>query len=175
MSRLEQLRVSGQIIFLVAAGAAVGAPCADNGYLTVVGPPNLRFASGHARDKFTPTQFYPADTNLAKIEIPPAANAADPVKSFAIPTNTAPVAAVVMKADSTPPPTSSPPINFSPSGADPTIVTSEMLTDYLKPSPSGRGGRDNNNGSAVVVPVNLGFTPPTAAPANTSKAVYTSE
>ena len=162
------------MILLVVAGAAVGAPCADNGYLTVVGPPNLRFASGHAHEKFTATIFFPDGTNQAVMTALPAGNAAGPANNIAMPTNAAPVAAVVMKADSTPAPSSSPTLNFASSGADPTIVTSEMLADYLKPSSSGRGSRDNNN-PAVVVPVNLGFTPPTAAPANTSKAVYTSE
>jgi hypothetical protein len=164
------------MIFLAVAGAAAVAPCADNGYLTIVGPPGLRFASGSTRDKIAPTRFFPAETNLAQMEIPPAGNPADSLNNFPIPTNAAPVTTVVMKADSTPPPASSSALNFTSSGAAPSIVTSDMLTDFLKPAASGKNNRNNNDNSpAVVVPVNLGFTPPAAAPAVTSKAVYTSE
>lgn len=177
MSRLEQLRVSGQMIFLAVAGAAVVAPCADvfrAGYLSGVGPLNLRFASASSHEKLTPTQFSLANTNLAKIEIPPAGNAAGPVKTFPAPTNAAPAASVVMKADSTPSPFSLSALNLAPGRTDPSIVTPEMLADYLKPSPAGNHVNSDNN-PANAVPVNPGFTPPSPVPGNTSRAVYKNE
>lgn len=76
-----------------------------------------------------------------------------------------------MKADSTPAPATSPMLNFAQDGTDPSIVTSAMLADYLKPSSPGK----NNNSPAVVVPVKLGFTPPTPAADNQSRAVYNNE
>jgi hypothetical protein len=187
MSRLETLRLSGQMLFLAITGAAAVASCAGGqgsvalrqppvppptqAYLLVVGPPDLRFAATSAHENIAPTRFFPAETNLTKVEILPAA--ADLADNFPIPTNAAPLTTVVMKADSTPPPASLPSVNFSPVGTDPSIVTPQMLVDYLKPTSPGK----NNNSPSVVVPVNLGFTPPTAAPApdNSSRAVYKNE
>ena len=80
-------------------------------------------------------------------------------------------AAVVMKADSTPPPTSLPAINFAPGGTDPSIVTPEMLVGYLKPSSAGKINSSRNNSPAAVVPVKLGFTPPAGVPARVIPAV----
>jgi hypothetical protein len=193
MSRLEKLRVSGQMIFLAIIGAAAVVPCAggqghfmlrqppapppSQAYLLVVGPPELRFSSVSAHENIVPTRFFPAETNLAKIEIPLAANAVAPENNFPILTNAAPPVAVVMQADSTPPPTSLPPINFAPGGTDPSIVTPDMLVGFLKPASSGKINSSRNNSPAVVLPMNLGFTPPAAAPApdNSSRAVYKNE
>jgi hypothetical protein len=179
MSRLEQLRVTGQMILLAIAGAAMVAPCTEivsGGYLAVVGPPNLRFASASAHENFTPTRFFPIETNAAKTELSSAANLAAATNNFPIPTNAAPITSVVMQADSTPPPASSPALTFAPSSTDPSIVTPAMLVDYLKPSATGKSVRGNNDSNpALVVPVNPGFTPPTAVPQNTSRAVYQNE
>jgi hypothetical protein len=193
MSRLEKLRLSGQVIFLVIAGAAAVVPCAGGqghfmfrrspppppaqGYLTVVGPPDLRFASGNAHENIVPTRFTPAGTNLAETEIPLPGSAVGLEKNILLPTNAAPAAAVVRQADSTPPPASLPPVNFAPGGTDPSIVTPDMLVGFLKPSSSGKINSSRNNNPAVVLPMNLGFTPPTAMPApdNSSHAVYKTE
>jgi hypothetical protein len=57
--------------------------------------------------------------------------------------------------------------------ADNTVVTPEMLLDYLKPSPGGTG---NAAQSAVVVPVKLGFIPPLMPTTDrSSRAVYKKE
>lgn len=193
MNRLEKLRVFGQLLFLAIAGASAVLPCAggqghfalrqppapppSQAYLLVVGPPDLRFASGNAHDNIAPTRFYPAETNLAKIEIPLGGSAVQPEKNIPMPTNAAPPVAVVMQADSTPPPTSLPPINFAPGGTDPSIVTPDMLVGFLQPSSPGKINNSRNNSPAVVMPMNLGFTPPAAVPApgNSSRAVYKSE
>jgi len=172
MSWLKISRVSGQLLFLAAATVVVAASGADavrTGYLAVVGPPNLRFAAAGVREKITPTRYYSGDTNLAETETWSAATATNTVKVFLPATNAAPVAADVMKFASTPVPTS-PMMNFSTGGADSALVTSQMLVDYLKPSGPGRDNHDRE--PAVVVPVNLGFTPPTLAPQNTSQATY---
>jgi hypothetical protein len=192
MSRLEKLRLSGQMLFLAITGAAAVIPCAGGqgrfmfrqppppppaqAYLLVVGPPDLRFATGSAHENIVPTRFSPAETNLVKIETPSGGNAMEPENNFPIPTNAAP-AAVVMKADSTPPPLSLPPENFAPGATDPSIVTPEMLVGFLKPASSGKINNSRNNSPAVVMPMNLGFTPPTAVPApdNSSRAVYKNE
>jgi hypothetical protein len=193
MNRPEKLRVSGQILFLAIASTAAVTPCAggqghfvlrqppapppSQAYLRVVGPPDLWFVSGNAHENIVPTRFYPAETNLVKIEIPLGGTAVEPEKNIPLPTNAAPPVAVVMQADSTPPPTSLPTINFAPGGTDPSIVTPDMLVGFLKPSSAGKINSSRNNSPAVVMPMNLGFTPPAAVPApgNSSRAVYKSE
>jgi len=191
MNRLEKLRVCGQTLFLAITGAAVAAcaggpghsvfrqplPPPAQAYLLAVGPSDLRFASGNAHENIAPTRFYPAATNLAKVEIPPGGTALGPENNFPIPTNAPPLAAVVMQADSIPPPLGLPPENFAPGGTDPSIVTPEMLVGFLQPASPGKINSSRNNSPAVVMPMNLGFTPPAAAPApgNSSRAVYKNE
>jgi hypothetical protein len=46
-----------------------------------------------------------------------------------------------------------------------------MLAEYLKPSPPGK----DNSSPAAVAPVKLGFTPPTPAADNQSRAGYKNE
>lgn len=178
MSRLEKLRVLGQIVCLVVAGAAFVAACGDYGYLAIVGPPSLRFASSGAHEKFAPTLFSLIDTNLAKDANLSFKTSDGETNSFPIPTNAVPVTSVVMRADSTPSPPSVPALNFAPGGtADQSIVTSAMLMDFLKPTEGGGNRRDKNSDSAVILPMNPAFLPPTVAPTaeNTSRAVYKSE
>jgi hypothetical protein len=71
----------------------------------------------------------------------------------------------------TPPPDANGPNQVS-GPPDKTVVTPEMLLDYLKPSPGGTG---NAAQSAVVVPVKFGFIPPTSATVPSSQAVYKKE
>lgn len=188
MNRLEKLRGSGRLLFLAILGAAA-APCPGSqghimprslpppppppqAYLLVVGPPELRFAADSVRAEIAPTRFFPIETNLAKIEMPTEKSVVEPLKNFVIPTNAAP-AAVVMISESSPSPASLPPIDFASSGTDPSIVTPEMLVDFLQPGAPGK----NNGGPSVMLPINMGFTPPamTAAPENSSRAVYKNE
>ena len=136
-------------------------------YLLRVGPPNLRFESSHARAVATPTRYALTESSPSELAVATA-------PPIAIPTNVVPITTVVTKADSTPTPTpaTTPTLNLTPSGADPSIVTSAMLADYLTPTAP---GKNNSSRPAVVVPVNLGFTPPTPAADNPSHAVYKSE
>ena len=175
------------MIFLAVTGAASVTLCAGSqghalcgsqsppqGYLLRVGPPNLRFESaGPPGNMAAPTRFPLTESKPATMEIPPLGNAADAVKMPSAPTNAVSIAPVVVPAESISPSPNLNAANFAPSQTDPTIVTPGMLADYLKPSSPGK----NNNSPSVVVPVNLGFTPPTAAPApeNSSRAVYKNE
>jgi hypothetical protein len=189
MNRLEKLRVSSRMFFLAITGAAMVIPCAggpghfvfrqpppspSQAYLLVAGPPDLRFSTVSAHENIAPTRFYPAGTNLAKFEITLGGNAAGSEENIPMPTNAAPSAAVVVQADSTPPPSSFPPVNFAPGGTDPSIVTPDMLVGFLQPTSPGKINNSRNNSPAVVMPMNLGFTPPAAVPApgNSSRAVY---
>ncbi len=193
MSRIEELRVSGQILFLVVAGAAAQTLCAggaghalgwalspppSQGYLLRVGPPNLRFESGQVHEPIAPTQYSLAKSSPLKIAVATASagKAVDTTNNFPIPTQAALVTSEVTKADSTPAPASFSALSLEPGGTDSSIVTPAMLADYLKPSASGKASPNNNDGSSRgVAPLNPGFTPPRPAAAHQSHAVYKNE
>jgi hypothetical protein len=195
MSRLKTLRRLARVILPAVAVSFVSisnaAHVASGGtpYLTTVGPPSLRFAPSPDRGVITPTYYSLADSQPKKPEV---AVAAPGVKPVITPPAQPVVAPEPSRADDLseiavfPPSTngtmitsSSPPaaLPFTPppdiGGAiDNTVVTPEMLLDYLKPSPVGTG---NAAQTAVVVPVKLGFVPPTPATAPSSQAVYKKE
>lgn len=193
MSRLKTSRRLARVIIPVVAVLFAlisnAARVASNGtpYLSSVGPPSLRFAPTQERGIFAPTYYSLADSQPKKAEVAAAAPGAKPVTSPATPP-----ADNISEIDIFPPSTngtemtsSSPPAApaFTPppdvdganqiSGpADKMVVTPEMLLDYLKPSPGGTG---NAAQSAVVVPVKLGFVPPTPVTTPSSRAVYKKE
>ena len=176
------MRVAGPMIFLVVAGPVLAAPDAVNGnrsgYLTIIGPPVLRFASSGRHGNIVPTQYNLAESSPVKIAMPSpsAGKTPDPAINLPIPANATPVAVASAKPDAAPSSASLPVPNFMSSGLDPSIVTPAMLVDYLKPSAFGKNTSGNSDHSpTVVVPVNLGFTPPTAPAQNVSRAVYKNE
>ena len=180
MSRLETLRVSGPMIFLAVAGPVLAAPGAVNGdgggYLAIVGPPALRFASSGRHGNIVPTQYCLAESSPVKIAMPSpsAEKTSNPAMNLPSPANATPVASAAAKADAAPSSASLPAPIFMSSGVDPSIVTPAMLVDYLKPS-TFRKNTSGNNDQSPAVPVNLGFTPPTAPAQNVSRAVYKNE
>jgi hypothetical protein len=148
------------------------APPVPQAYLLRVGPPGLRFeTSGPSENAAAPTHYSLAEPKPANIKIPSSETAADAAKISSAPTNAAPTALVTVKTGPVLPAPSSNAENFAPSVADLTIVTPEMLAEYLKPAVP---GKDNSN-PAVVVPAKLGFTPPTPVADNQSRAVYKNE
>ena len=178
MRRLIKLRVSGLVTFLIVAGPAMVVWSADHGrsgYLAAVGPPALRFASDHSRDKIAPTWFVLGSAltgaNQAKSEPPPNQGAAAKLEVFSPTTHsTSPSPDGETKADSLPPGSGSIPVNTMSSETPPAIVTPDMLMNYLKPLPPGTG---SNNNPPALRPVNPGFTPP--VPGKNSRATYTSQ
>jgi len=197
MSRIEKLRVSGQIVFLAIAGAACLTLCAggpghalnrtslppppllrpspsSQSYLLCVGPPNLRFESSQVRvKKNAPMQNSQAKPSAEATKL--AGNAADATNNVPMPTNAAPMTAVVTKADSRPASASSFPFSLESDRADPAIVTPAMLAEFLKSSTPGKDSRIKNVGSpGAAVPPNLGFKPPMPA-ADNSRGVNKSQ
>ena len=64
-----------------------------------------------------------------------------------------------------------PPDLFSPAPADSPLISPRTLTAFLKPD----SGGTNTGTAGVVVPVEVGFTPPVAAPPAQSRAIYQSQ
>jgi len=204
MSRLKTLRRLARVLVPVvavlfalisnAAHVVSGGPP----YLSTIGPPSLRFAPDKDRGMFTPTYYCLADSQPKKPEIKPEiATAAPGTKpDTKVPPLALPAAAAIKPVEPAPeiavfppstngsmmtsssPPTALPALTFTPAPdaggdrPDNTIVTPEMVLDYLKPAPGGTG---NAAQSAVVVPVKLGFVPPTPTTAPSSQAVYKKE
>jgi hypothetical protein len=186
MSRLKSLQVSGYVIISAVAVAASVTLCAGGegqamrwspslpqAYLLRVGPPNLRYESAGPRENvIAPTRYAWAESQPAKIEMPPPGTAADAVAISATPTNNNATAAVpmVVKTGSVSPPPSLQAANSAPSVTDQTVVTPEMLADYLKPLPGGNDGTPAAGASAK-----LQFTLPTLMAEHSSRAVYKRE
>ncbi len=186
------MRVSGRMVFLTVAGAASVTLCAGGqghvlrrsppplppsppspqAYLLRAGPPELRFETADpSENAAAPTRYFPAGPKPATVEIPLPGKSADAVKNSSAPAGAAPAALAAVKAGSV---LTAPGLNaenFAPGATDPAIVTPEMLAEYLKPSPPGK----DNSSPAAVAPVKLGFTPPTPAADNQSRAVYKNE
>lgn len=186
MSRLKSLQVSGYVIISAVAVAASVSLCAGGegqamrwspplpqAYLLRVGPPSLRYESAGPRENvIAPTRYAWAESLPAKIEMPPPGTAADAVTTSSTPTNNNATAAVpmVVKAGSVSPPPSLHAANSAPSVTDQTVVTPEMLADYLKPLPGGNDGTPAAGASAK-----LQFTLPTLMAEHSSRAVYKRE
>ena len=182
--------MSGYVIFSVVAVAASVSLCfggeghalrqspsapppPSQAYLLRVGPPSLRYESAGSRNnnELAPTRYALAESQPAKIEIPPPGSVADAVTISTTPTNNNAVAAAEMvKAGSVSPPPSLNAANSAPVVTDLTVVTPEMLADYLKPLPDGNGGTPATGASAK-----LQFTLPTLMSDHSSRAVYKSE
>jgi hypothetical protein len=190
MSRLKRLQVSGHLIFSAVAVAASVTLCAggeghamrrsplpsssplrSQAYLLRVGPPNLRYESAGPREnKIAPTRYALAESQPAKIEMPPPGNAVDAVAISSVPANAVPATPMVVKTGSVSPTSGLNAVNSAPGVTDQTVVTPEMLADYLKPLPGGNDGTP-----AVGAAAKLPFTLPTLMPDHSSRAVYKSE
>ena len=183
MSRLHKLRGRARVIFpaVVSAVFVISATLRGNSYLSSIGPPSLRFESPQTHRSLVPTEYSFADSLPVKVEkavIPqPATVPTHPVvdnavKIFPASTNSATSQIVVASTDSTQPAATSDQANPAPNMGDMTIVTPEMLVDYLKPAP---GGTRNAAQTGVVLPGKLGFTPPATVAAPSSQAIYKKE
>lgn len=191
MSRLKKSRrLAWFIFFVVAVLIAVPAMSRSNSYLSSVGPPNLRFESSQTRGTLVPTVYFlseskPVKTEIAEIPAAPAAlsktlrvplEEADSIKIFPPATNDAGSTIIASSPDSIPSATTS--IDGSPisdASEEISVVTPQMLLNYLKPAPVGTGNADQ---TAVIVPVKFGFVPPAPVTSQTnhsSQAIYTKE
>ena len=126
-------------------------------YLPRVGPPNLRFAWSKP-----PLKAASLQDSLARLNAEAAVKSAvaDTSNNLPIPTNAAPVADIVLRADSTPSSAKLLGTGLDTSGADPVIVTPAMLAEFLKASASHSGGRNSGGRSRGDALPNLDFKPP---------------
>lgn len=138
----------------------------SNGYLSQIGPPPLRFSLATASLSFIlPPSLInvPLPTNTTKIASSPTPTAG----TNSTPGFTGPKMAStsVFTTSTSPDPSENAP-QPTPAASDMLVVSPQMLTEYFKPDPNGP------NSGGVLVPVPVGFTPPTVKPS--SQATYRS-
>jgi hypothetical protein len=156
----------------------VSLPCRGaTAYLSEVGPPAIRFDNGSRHGSAFPTEFSfdESKPRPAKIE-PPAALLAsgntNQTSGLAKVGTEPPLAAgtnYVLSAF----PFQTPAAGSQSSGADISIVTPQMVLEFLKPGEKDPGD-GNGKGAAIVVPVKIDFTPPIPIN-NSSTAIYKQE
>jgi hypothetical protein len=154
-SRLKKLRTLGRVFFASALAVVAGhAACGANAYLPLVGPPALRFETmpdiASSAKIFTPEMVVNNSPIAAVIEPTPTATNATPVMASLNTTNSSDKA--------------SSPNMFVPAIGD-AVITPQMFVDYLKPAAGG----------SVIVPIYIGFIPPTPTVVQPSRAVYRSQ
>jgi hypothetical protein len=193
MSRLKTSRRLARVILPVVAVLFSLVSDASHGtsYLSSVGPPNLRFEPIHDRGIIVPTLYAFADSMPVKAEVSTAAAGAKPDMKPEAKPESKPVASTpeivifppstngtVITSSSpiilpTQPPPPTPGGFYPPSGPnDNTIVTPEMLLDYLRPARGGTGNAAQVPGDA---PMRFGFVPPTPMTDKSSQSVYKKE
>lgn len=159
LSQRSWMQTLGGVFFVSAlAASARHEVYADRAYLPVVGPPSLRLETTpvhlalSSAKIFTPDMVKNTELLVPPIELPP-----KNTNTTIIVANSAP--ATTSDGNSTSPLLSLPPVT------DDSVVTPQMLVDYLKPTSHG----------SVILPVNVGFTPPTPSVSQPSRATYKSE
>jgi len=165
--KIHKLTVTAVTFALYAAQETRG----NSPYLTQSGPPPLRFSVAMASmaSFALPASLFPHSA---------ATNATEAVSSKSITSQTnsiAPLTPLVTSPANNLFLTTGPePLNNSaitPSASDMLVVSPQMLTEYFKPGPEGtNSGNSANSGNAVILPVAVGFTPPSAKPS--SQATY---
>jgi len=194
-------RLMGAICTLIGVGLFAQEVSAktEHGYLPAVGPAPLRYQMVTTNlyvfdPEFFAPKIKPAGTNSAGTATLAAEAATNDTPPMPVPHPTPPV---VLQAVSTPvqPVTTAPsagydpnnPLgNFNPNFPSPSAsvmlpVSSQMITDYLKPEPNGKynGNTSTNSfdqpGATVFVPAQLQFTPPTPSVGGASSATYRSQ
>ncbi len=148
-----------RVFFAIALGVvARHEALGGSAYLPCVGPPVLRFEPVAATNAATAAKiFTPEVVKDSKVAAPvaePLVNATNAAATAAAGLDTANNAAKV----------SSPMISLT-SATDVSVVTPQMLADYLKPTA----------GATIFVPVKVGFTPPAQVGGESSRAVYKSQ
>jgi len=126
--------------------------------LSVVGPPALRFETLTALNVLSSAKiFTPEIVKNDTVDF-------SGIESTTNPTNATVTVATSVVATNSSGTVSSPSI-YLPAAIDDSVVTPQMLIDYLKPMARG----------SVFVPINIGFIPPTPNVVQPSRAVYKSE
>jgi hypothetical protein len=161
--KIRNLAIVIAIIALYAAPETRG----NSPYLKLGGPPALRFslAMVDLASLALPASLTekPAPANTTEVAV----NKADTTATNAVPLHTP---AISSSADDLTIPTNSILPNTSPvtpAASDMLVVSPQMLTEYFKPGPDG-----TNSANTVILPVAVGFTPPSAKPS--SRATYNS-
>lgn len=161
--KIRKLAIIIAIIALYAAPETRG----NSPYLKQGGPPPLRFslAMANLASLALPASLSenPAPTNTTEVAVN---------KSDTTVTNTIPLSILGISPSASTLPVSTNPIlpNTSPAtpaASDMLVVSPQMLTEYFKPGPDG-----TNSANTVILPVAVGFTPPSAKPS--SRATYNS-
>ena len=158
-------------LIAVAVGPAQSrSPC----YLAEVGPPTLRFDSPE-RGPVVPTEFSYNESKPPipqKVEPPassgPATNSPSDIATGDAGKNLSATNSLAGVAQPTIPFGS----DAQTSGVDPSIVTPLTILEYLQPM--GGPPVPNGKGAAVLIPVNINFTPPVRANVS-STAIYKRE
>ena len=147
----------GRVLLAIAlAIVARQEACGGGAYLPLIGPPILRFEPVPVHDVASSAKIFTPEMVKNDNIVAPA------IKPLSNPTNTSTVAVPVVANNSV---INSSPSIFMPSATDDSIVTPQMLVDFLKPTAHG----------SVFVPINVGFIPPTQNVVQPSRAVYKSQ
>lgn len=160
--KIRKLAVAAAMFALFAAQETRGM----NAYLKQTGPSPLRFAliSAIPASFILPETLVERQTPTNSTEI--AANSATSGATNAVATEPLPPPAPVNSTaqTATNPQNSSGP---KPAASDMLVVSPQMLTEFFKPV-----GNETNSQGNVIVPVPVGFTPPSVTPS--SRATYNS-
>ena len=136
-------------------------------YLKQIGPPPLRFSLAMANLAYLAfpesLKEKSAPTDITEV----AANKSDTIATNAIPQPNPSLSSSTNNLISPSLPVSQQNPTISPAASDMLVVSPQMLTEYFKPGPDG-----TNSATTVILPVAVGFTPPSAKP--TSRATYNS-
>jgi hypothetical protein len=156
------------IIFALIALSAAQQTRGNSGYLKRSGPEPLRFSLATANI----ASFVALPASL--VEKSAATNTIETASIQANTTNTATFTPPPSSSASSPNTLSVVPGSFLPNvppavpaASDMLVVSPQMLTEYFKPGPNG-----TNSATTLILPVAVGFTPPSAKPY--SRATYNS-
>jgi hypothetical protein len=156
---IRKLTVSAVMLVLCTAQQMRG----NSAYLKQIGPSPLRFSLASASFSFV----------LPSVLTQPSATTNSTEIANTTPDSTATnIVALQNPAQShnfpvPPTPDSQNNSTETPSASDMLVVSPQMLTEYFKPGPDG-----TNSVNTVILPVPVGFTPPSAKPS--SQAIYKS-
>jgi len=182
-------RITGFLAHCAAAlllGTGVVIPASARDYLPAIGPAPMRYGTPPPSDtpvtwkELNPVPATNEDTNAPSPTVPAVTNtvsaATNTVAAVVVPksvdTNETLIASSAANSNETnfvsqliPPEI----LTLAPANAP--MVTPQILADYLQPGPVGK----NPRGGGILMPVDVGFNPPVAAPAPESRAIYKSE
>lgn len=158
VGRPSKPQTPGRVLLAIAlAIAARQEACGGGAYLPLIGPPMLRFEP-------VPIHSMASSAKIFTPEMVKSNNVAAPsIKPLANPTNASTAVTGPVEANNSV--KNSGPSIFMPSATDDSIVTPQMLVDFLMPTAH----------EPAFVPIKIGFIPPTQNVVAPSRAVYKSQ